>query len=161
MAARREWKARNSRPSTPRRKYANNGWKRPLGIPTVKDRIVRTAVSLMLMRILEADFHPRSYGFRPQRQAQQAIKEVVQAVRSGCREIIDEGLSTYFATILHREANRVLRGWAGYIHHGNSVTVMKRLRGYSQNRFRRWLWRKHACRRNLWRDRTNEQLHTA
>jgi hypothetical protein len=41
------------------------------------------------------------------------------------------------------------RGWASYFHYGNSVTVMNRMKHYSQNRFRRWLWRKHACRRNL------------
>jgi len=57
------------------------------------------------------------------------------------------------------EVNRVLRGWAGYFHYGNSVTVMKRMNRYSQNRFRRWLWRKHACRRGLWTHYQTEQLH--
>jgi group II intron reverse transcriptase/maturase len=57
------------------------------------------------------------------------------------------------------EVNRVLRGWAGYFHYGNSVTVMNRMKRYSQNRFRRWLWRKHACRRNLWTHYQTEQLH--
>lgn len=317
----------------------SNGGQRPLGIPTVKDRVVQTAVYLVLMPIWEADFHPRSYGFRPKRRAHQAIAEIEQATRQGYVEIIDADLTKYFDTIPHREllkavarrvrdgsvlrlvkswlrapvveedkegtrrvnpnlcgtpqggvispllanlylnpldhgvngntsgrarlvryaddfviacapgrggeirtrlkhwltakgltlneaktrlvdirqtginflgfnlkrrksgrgggylhiepsqksrlhlreklrgifnhrthwravpdvvkeANQILRGWAGYFHHGNSVSVMKRLRNYSQNRFRRWLWRKHACRHNLWEDYPNEQLHT-
>ena len=58
------------------------------------------------------------------------------------------------------EANHVLRGWAGYFHFGNSVTVMKRMNSYSQNRLRRWLWRKHGCCRALWKHYPTERLHT-
>jgi len=57
------------------------------------------------------------------------------------------------------KANRVLRGGAGYFHYGNSVTVMNRMKHYSQNRFRRWLWRKNGCRRSLWEHYVPEQLH--
>ncbi|MGA2544415.1 MAG: reverse transcriptase domain-containing protein, partial [Verrucomicrobiota bacterium] len=72
-------------------------------LPTVKDRVVQTAVYLVLMPILEADFHARSYGFRPQRRAHQAIAEIQQAVQRGYVEIIDADLSKYFDTIPHRE----------------------------------------------------------
>jgi group II intron reverse transcriptase/maturase len=309
-----------------------------LGIPTVKDRVVQTAVYLLLMPIWEADFHPRSYGFRPQHRAHQAIAEIQQAVQRGYVEIIDADLSKYFDTIPHRElmkavarrvsdgsvlrllkswlrapiveedkggtkrvipnrcgtpqggvispllanlhlnpldhgvnentsgqarmvryaddfvitcavgrsgglrarlqkwlqakgltlnevktrivdireeginflgfnltwrkslrgrgylhaqpsqksrralreklggllnhwtqgrlirdvvgeVNRVLRGWACYFHYGNSVSVMKRMKHYSQNRLRRWLWRKHGCRRSLWEHDVPDQLH--
>ena len=56
-----------------------------------------------------------------------------------------------------REANQVLRGWAGYFHYRNSISVMNR---YSRNRLRRWIWRKHACTRGLWNAYPDERLHT-
>jgi group II intron reverse transcriptase/maturase len=317
----------------------SGGGERALGIPTVKDRVVQTALCLVLMPIFEADFHPRSYGYRPKRQAHQAIAEIQKAVQQGYVEIIDADLSKYFDTIPHRgllravarrvsdgsvlrlvnswlrapvveegkdgkrrilpnrcgtpqggvispllanlylnpldhgvndttagrarmvryaddfviacapghgggvqmrlkrwlaakglklnevktrrvdirqtginflsfnltwrksfrgrgylhaqpsqqsrrdlretledilnhwtlgrpvqtvvkEVNQVLRGWAGYFHYGNSVTVMKRMNHYSQNRLRRWLWRKHRCRYSLWQHYPTESLHT-
>jgi group II intron reverse transcriptase/maturase len=309
------------------------------GVPTVQDRVVQTALCLMLMPIFEADFHPRSYGYRPKRQAHQAIAEIQKAVQQGYVEIIDADLSKFFDTIPHRglmkavarrvsdgsvlrlvkswlrapvveedrdgtrrvlpnrcgtpqggvispllanlylnpldygvnettfgqarmvryaddfviacapgrgggvrtrlknwltakgltlnevktrtvnirqtginflgfnltwrksfrgrgylhaqpsqksrrtlreklrdilnhwthwrpiqkvvtEVNQVLRGWAGYFHFGNSVSVMHRMKHYSQNRLRRWLWRKQGCRRSLWEHYTAERLHT-
>jgi len=81
----------------------SNGGQRPLGIPTVKDRVVQMAATLVLMPIFEADFHPRSYGFRPRRNAHQAIDEIIRAMRSGRREVLDADLSKYFDTIPHRQ----------------------------------------------------------
>lgn len=315
------------------------GGQRPLGIPTVKDRVVQTALYMVLMPIGEADFHPRSYGFRPKRRAHQAIDEICRAVRQGYVEIIDADLSNYFGTIPHqammrmvarrvsdgsvlqlikswlgapvveedkdgtkrvlpnrcgtpqggvispllaniylnpldhgvnekcvgqarmfryaddavitcrrgragevrertkrwleakglklnevktrvvdihreginflgfnltwrrsqkgteylhvepsqgsraalrknlrgilnhwthgrstaeavKETNQVLRGWSAYFHFRNSTSVMGDLNGYSRNLFRRWLWRKHACKGGLWSRYPDQQLHT-
>jgi len=86
----------------------SSGGQRPLGIPTVKDRVVQGALCLMLMPIWEADFHPCSYGSRPKRRAHQGIDEIVRAVRAGYVEIIDADLSKYFDTIPHRQLMKMV-----------------------------------------------------
>jgi RNA-directed DNA polymerase len=78
-----------------------NGMNRPLGIPTVKDRVVQTAVLLILEPIFEADFLDCSYGFRPNRNAHQALAEIEWNLQQGRREIYDADLSSYFDTIPH------------------------------------------------------------
>jgi RNA-directed DNA polymerase len=78
-----------------------DGRLRPLGIPTVKDRIVQMAVLLVLEPILEADFLDCSYGFRPGKNAHQAIDAVRGALAAGYREVYDADLQAYFDTIPH------------------------------------------------------------
>jgi len=85
-----------------------DGTKRPLGIPTVKDRVVQTALMLVLMPIYEADFHPQSYGYRPRRNAWQAMEAIKQGLWKGKTEIVDADLSAFFDTIPHRGLMRQL-----------------------------------------------------
>jgi RNA-directed DNA polymerase len=78
-----------------------DGRMRPLGIPTVKDRIVQTAIMLILEPIFEADFLDSSFGFRPGRNAHQAIDAIRQHLAAGFQEIYDADLKSYFDTIPH------------------------------------------------------------
>jgi RNA-directed DNA polymerase len=83
-----------------------SGGFRGLGVPTVKDRVVQMAVCLVLMPIFEADFHPRSFGYRPGRSAHQAVEAIREALRIGKTEVVDADLAQYFDTIPHRKLLR-------------------------------------------------------
>lgn len=86
------------------------GGERPLGIPTIRDRVAQTAAKLVLEPIFEADFVPEAYGYRPKKDAQQAIVAVHQALVEGFTDVVDADLTKYFDTIPHRELMRsVLR----------------------------------------------------
>ena len=78
-----------------------NGKRRPLGIPTVRDRVVQSAVLLILEPIFEADFEDCSYGFRPERSAHQALEKIREHLEAGYQEVYDADLRSYFDTIPH------------------------------------------------------------
>jgi RNA-directed DNA polymerase len=77
------------------------GGERPLGIPTIRDRVVQTAVKLVVEPIFEADFEASAYGYRPNRSAVDAIREVNRLLRQGYTDVVDADLSKYFDTIPH------------------------------------------------------------
>ena len=86
-----------------------NGQQRPLGIPTVRDRVVQMAVLLILEPIFEVDFLECSYGFRPEKSAHQALTEIRNHVNAGFTEVYDADLKGYFDTIPHDKLMAGLR----------------------------------------------------
>ena len=101
-----------------------DGKLRPLGIPTVRDRVVQMAAKLVLEPIFEADFLPSSYGFRPRISAVQALEAIREAVNAGWRHVLDADIRDYFGSIdqtvlMERVSRRIndrrvlklLRGW--------------------------------------------------
>lgn len=85
-----------------------NGGQRPLGIPTVRDRVVQMAATLVLEPIFEADFMDTSYGFRPGRNAHQALDAVRGHLQSGRCEVFDADLKGYFDAIPHGKLMKAL-----------------------------------------------------
>src|SRR5215469_3694474 len=79
------------------------GGERPLGIPTIRDRVVQTAAKIVMEPIFEADLEPSAYGYRPKRSAQDAIRKVHKLICEGYTDVVDADLSKYFDTIPHCE----------------------------------------------------------
>src|SRR5712692_9978852 len=103
-----------------------DGQQRPLGMPTVKDRVAQAAAKLVLEPIFEADFLPCSYGFRPRRSATEALETIREKANTGCNHVLDADIRDYFGSIsqellLERVRRRVsdrrvlklLRSWLG------------------------------------------------
>jgi RNA-directed DNA polymerase len=84
------------------------GGERPLGIPTVRDRVAQTAAKLILEPILEADMEPNAHAYRPRRSAGDALEEVDKLLYKGHTDVVDADLSKYFDTIPHSELMKCL-----------------------------------------------------
>ena len=87
-----------------------DGRTRPLGIPTVKDRIVQTALKMAIEPIFEVQFRPGSYGFRPGRSCKDALREVDRLLKDGYAYVVDADLQSYFDTIPHDRLMALVRG---------------------------------------------------
>jgi RNA-directed DNA polymerase len=130
------------------------GGERPLGIPTIRDRVVQTAALLILQPIFEADMEPTAYGYRPGRTAGEAVQEVHRALCAGHTEVVDADVSQYFDTIPHadlmkslarrisdrrvlRAAEDVAEGTSGGARRGRRVVVQWGQAGHAGHAARR------------------------
>jgi len=100
-----ELREKKYKPSPVRRKIIPKwgGGERPLGIPTIKDRVVQTSVRVLIEPIFEADFVEEAYGYRKHKSAHDAVKATHKAVCEGYTDVVDADLSKYFDTIPHHE----------------------------------------------------------
>ncbi len=119
------------------------------GILTIKDRVVQTAVKLVIEPIVEADFEENSYGFRPKRNAHQAMDDVSLQLRMGKTQVIDADISKYFDTIPHdrllglvakrivdKNILRLIKLWLKAPLERKGGMVRKRRRGIRRGRLR-------------------------
>ena len=99
-----------------------NGESRPLGIPTIRDRVVQTAATLVLEPIFEADLPNEQYAYRHGRSAHDAVRRIHELINTGHREVIDADLAGYFDSIPHSE---LMKSVARRISDGRALRLIK------------------------------------
>ena len=95
---------------------------RPLGIPTIRDRVAQTSAMLVLAPIFEADLEPEQYGYRPERSALDAVRRIHRLLNRGHNEVVDGDLSNYFGEIPHAE---LMKSVARRVSDGRMLSLIK------------------------------------
>src|SRR5947209_11966656 len=124
-----------------------NGGERPLGIPTIRDRVIQTAAKMVIEPIFEADFEDNAYGYRPARGAVDAVKDVHRHLCRGYTDVVDADLSQYFDSIPHddliksvarrivdRHVLRLIKLWLKVPIEERDRDGTRRMRGGKRNR---------------------------
>src|ERR1700726_72077 len=121
-----------------------NGGERPLGIPTIRDRVIRTAAKIVIEPIFEADFEDNAYGYRPARGAVDAVKEVHRHLCRGYADVVDADLSYDFAFRADKVSSPACRGSKRPAPHQDVAEGADRGTGRGRNPAHQWRQGKHT-----------------